>query len=166
MSILMKINTKKSLSLCMIGIITAIIYFNNTVPTSKDINCYSTFELSDNSLEPYFVGNLHFEINQEKKKGSANFKGRLNVSHNGQNDSEVYLLKNLNFDIKSFKQGVLTLNNFSLTSNSRNQVSDDIFIERIVDISVKERKIMLSKLGDGYVIHNIYSPILICTPQS
>ncbi|WP_431224771.1 hypothetical protein ACQ86O_07895 [Serratia sp. L9] len=95
----------------------------------------------------------------------GNGQGRMSISGNvlGSADSKkLTLLRDINFQYRYEGNGYLTLQQVTVQKNARDNIPDALLNESIFDFSLGSRRLRLTKVENGYLLWNAFSPVLMC----
>lgn len=91
--------------------------------------------------------------------------GRINLSATTQ-DSDMQkplkLLRDVDFDYRYEGDGYLTIQHLAVTRNASDNMPQELFNRAIFDTSGETRRLRVTKLEDGYIVWNAFSPTLMC----
>ncbi|ALX93537.1 hypothetical protein AV650_08155 [Serratia fonticola] len=72
------------------------------------------------------------------------------------------LLRNVNFDYRYEGNGHLALQLVDVNKNASDTMPNELFNQSIFDFSVKARQLRITEVGDGYLLWNDFSPVMMC----
>lgn len=123
----------------------------------KKVNCEAFFAM-ENGLSTTGVLSLHLDgINKGRMGLSATIKDK---------ESKIYnLLRSVNFHYKYEGDGYISLNKTFINKNAGDNIHNEFLNETIFDFSVKDRKMRITELGNGFLLWNDFSPVMLCIPK-
>ncbi|MCR6469469.1 MULTISPECIES: hypothetical protein [Enterobacter] len=91
--------------------------------------------------------------------------GRINLSaaaRNSTTQKNYNLLRDINFNYTYEGEGYLSIKPLAFTRTVSDDMPDDLFNRAIFDTSGETRRLRITKLKNGYIIWNAFSPALMC----
>ncbi|NBJ32929.1 hypothetical protein GE191_04440 [Serratia fonticola] len=91
--------------------------------------------------------------------------GRMNISATVSDSMGVVkynLLRNVNFEYRYEGDGFITLQVLNISNNASDNMPNELFNQSIFDFSVKTRQLRITEVGDGYLLWNAFSPVMMC----
>ncbi|CAI1660102.1 hypothetical protein [Serratia fonticola] len=119
------------------------------------VNC-SAFFLAQSELKTKGVMSLHINGKGQGEMGiSATVK-------NNAGSSIYHLLRNVDFEYRHKDNGDLIMQMIEIHKKASDNMPNELFNQSIVDFSVKNRMLKITKVGDGYLLWNDFSPVMMC----
>ncbi|MFT2797368.1 MULTISPECIES: hypothetical protein [Serratia] len=91
--------------------------------------------------------------------------GRMHISATVRDSAgavKYNLLRNVNFDYRYEGNGHLALQLVDVNKNASDTMPNELFNQSIFDFSVKARQLRITEVGDGYLLWNDFSPVMMC----
>ncbi len=119
------------------------------------VSC-AAFFLVQSDLQTQGVMSLHIDgVSHGRMRISATVRDSIGaVKYN--------LLRNVNFDYSYEGDGYLSLQMIDVSKNASDNMPNELFNQSIVDFSVKTRQLRITEVGDGYLLWNDFSPVMMC----
>ncbi|MEB7886689.1 hypothetical protein [Serratia fonticola] len=116
----------------------------------------SSFFLVQSDLQTKGVMSLHID-----GKGH----GEMGISAtvvDSAGSVKYHLLRNINFDYHYEKNGNFALQLVNVNKKASDNMPDELLNQSIYDFSVKNRRLKITTVGDGYLLWNGFSPVMMC----
>lgn len=126
-------------------------YINN------DISCESYFSVKSDVV---ILGVMNLHI-------IGGNSGRISLSatvNDGKSKVKYNVLRNIYFHYKNEGNGYISFLNMNVIKKAGDNTPDLLLNESVYDFSLKKRVIKITKLNDGYILWNEFSPVMICMP--
>jgi hypothetical protein len=91
--------------------------------------------------------------------------GRMHISATVRDSAgavKYNLLRNVNFEYRYVGDGYLSLQMVDVNKNASDNMPNKLFNQSIIDFSVKTRQLRITEVGDGYLLWNDFSPVMMC----
>ncbi|ATM75324.1 hypothetical protein CRN79_05485 [Serratia fonticola] len=72
------------------------------------------------------------------------------------------LLRNVNFEYRYEGNGYIDLQLMDVNNIANDNMPNELFNQSIFDFSVKNRQLRITEVGDGYLLWNAFSPVMMC----
>ncbi|MFV8984681.1 hypothetical protein [Serratia fonticola] len=119
------------------------------------VSC-AAFFLVQSDLQTQGVMSLHIDgVNH----------GRMHISATVRDSAgavKYNLLRNVNFEYRYVGDGYLSLQMVAVNKNASDNMPNKLFNQSIIDFSVKTRQLRITEVGDGYLLWNDFSPVMMC----
>ncbi|MBL5826844.1 hypothetical protein ACMV5I_03860 [Serratia sp. T13T92] len=119
------------------------------------VSC-AAFFLVQSDLQTQGVMSLHIDgVNH----------GRMHISATVRDSAgavKYNLLRNVNFEYRYEGNGHLALQLVDVNKNASDNMPNELFNQSIFDFSVKARQLRITEVGDGYLLWNDFSPVMMC----
>lgn len=149
------------IGLVAIALVAAALLFNllmhkfYVTEKGPKVNC-SSFFLVKSDLQTKGVMTLHIDGKNQGVMG-------ISATVRGSTDSIKYhLLRNINFEYHYEDNGYLALQLVDISKKASDDMPDELFNQSIFDFSVKSRRLRITEVGDGYLLWNGFSPVMMC----
>lgn len=119
------------------------------------VSC-AAFFLVQSDLQTQGVMSLHID-------GVSH--GRMHISATVRDSAgavKYNLLRNVNFEYRYVSDGYLSLQMVAVNKNASDNMPNKLFNQSIIDFSVKTRQLRITEVGDGYLLWNDFSPVMMC----
>jgi hypothetical protein len=119
------------------------------------VSC-AAFFLVQSDLQTQGVMSLHID-------GVSH--GRMHISATVRDSAgavKYNLLRNVNFEYRYVGDGYLSLQMVAVNKNASDNMPNKLFNQSIIDFSVKTRQLRITEVGDGYLLWNDFSPVMMC----
>jgi hypothetical protein len=91
--------------------------------------------------------------------------GRMQISAKVRDSAHTLkynLLRNINFEYRYEGDGYLVMQLVEISKIASDNMPNELFNQSIFDFSVNSRRLRLSEVGDGYLLWNAFSPVMMC----
>lgn len=75
---------------------------------------------------------------------------------------KYHLLRNVSFEYRYEDNGYLALQLVDINKKASDDMPNELFNQSIFDFSVKNRRLRITMTGDGYLLWNGFSPVMMC----
>ena len=158
------INNIKGKEICFFAlvIIAAALFFNIVMHNffinekGQKVSCISFFTILSNVRTE---GVLTLKIDGEGR-------GMINISGGVKDTSgsmKYNILRKVDFSYRHDENGYITMQDIFITKKISDNMPDRLFNESVFDFSSEKRRLRITELGNGYLLWNAFSPVLICT---
>ncbi|CAI0972519.1 hypothetical protein [Serratia fonticola] len=151
----------KFIGLLALALIAAALLFNLLMhkffvtERGPKVSC-AAFFLAKNEFRTKGVMSLHID-------GVS--RGRMHISATVRDDMGVvkyHLLRNVNFEYRYEGNGYIALQLMDVNNIANDNMPNELFNQSIFDFSVKTRQLRITEVGDGYLLWNAFSPVMMC----
>jgi len=119
------------------------------------VSC-AAFFLAQSDLQTQGVMSLHIDgVNHGRMHISATVRDSVGTV-------KYTLLRNVNFEYRYEGDGYLALQLVDISKNASDTMPNKLFNRSIFDFSVKARQLRITEVGDGYLLWNDFSPVMMC----
>ncbi|MGK8665340.1 hypothetical protein [Serratia marcescens] len=119
------------------------------------ISC-SSFFLVQSDLQTKGVMSLHIDgKNQGEMSISATVRDNAGTI-------KYHLLRNVSFEYVYEDNGYLAIQMVDVIKKASDDMPNELFNQSIFDFSVKNRRLRITLVGDGYLLWNGFSPVMMC----
>lgn len=119
------------------------------------VSC-SSFFLVQNDLQTKGVMSLHIDGKNQGEMGIS-----ATVRDNA-GSIKYHLLRNVTFDYHYEDNGYLAIQLVDISKKASDDMPNELFNQSIFDFSVKSRHLRITTVGDGYLLWNGFSPVMMC----
>lgn len=110
-------------------------------------------------------------------QSDLNTKGVMNLQIDGKGQGKIgisatvrdsagaikyQLLRNVDFEYRNKENGYLALQLVEIHKKASDDMPNELFNQSIFDFSVKNRMLRITEVGDGYLLWNDFSPVMMC----
>ncbi|MFV9068877.1 hypothetical protein ABQ366_25535 [Serratia fonticola] len=119
------------------------------------VSC-AAFFLVQSDLQTKGVMSLHIDGQRHGEMGiSATVRDNAGTI-------KYHLLRNVSFEYRYEDNGYLALQLVDINKKASDDMPNELFNQSIFDFSVKNRRLRITMTGDGYLLWNGFSPVMMC----
>ncbi|HGM5492543.1 TPA: hypothetical protein ACKP1B_004242 [Serratia fonticola] len=119
------------------------------------VSC-AAFFLVQSELQTQGVMSLHID---GKRHGEMDISATVKDS---AGTIKYHLLRNVDFEYRYEDNGYLALRLVDIDKKASDNMPNELFNQSIFDFSVKNRRLRITEVGDGYLLWNAFSPVMMC----
>ncbi|WP_025123475.1 MULTISPECIES: hypothetical protein [unclassified Serratia (in: enterobacteria)] len=119
------------------------------------VSC-SSFFLVQSDLQTKGVMSLHID---GKRQGEMGISATVRDS---AGTIKYHLLRNVSFKYRYEDNGYLAIQLVDVIKKASDDMPNELFNQSIFDFSVKNRRLRIITVGDGYLLWNGFSPVMMC----
>lgn len=144
-----------------IALVTAALLFNLLMhkffvtEIGPKVSC-SSFFLVQSDLQTKGVMSLHID---GKHQGEMGISATVRDS---AGNIKYHLLRNVSFEYRYEDNGYLAIQLVDISKKASDNMPNELFNQSIFDFSVKSRQLRITTTGDGYLLWNDFSPVMMC----
>lgn len=119
------------------------------------VSC-AAFFLVQSELQTKGVMSLHID---GQRRGEMAISATVRDS---AGSIKYHLLRNVSFEYRHDDNGYFALHLVDINKKASDDMPNELFNQSIFDFSVKNRRLRITMTGDGYLLWNGFSPVMMC----